>query len=121
MNDLQNLITLIKKVETWAEERNFYENATPTGQVGKTVEEAQELEDAILSLKRADTNEEWVDSMEHVLDGVGDTLVTLIILCMILDIHIEDTLQMAYNEIKDRKGQWSDGIFIKEEDLELPF
>lgn len=29
-----------------------------------------------------------------------------------------DCFQLAYNEIKDRKGRWIDGTFVKEEDLE---
>lgn len=30
---------------------------------------------------------------------------------------LEETLEMAYNEIKDRKGKMIDGVFVKEEDL----
>nr|DAQ28795.1 MAG TPA: NTP-PPase-like protein [Caudoviricetes sp.] len=29
-----------------------------------------------------------------------------------------DCFELAYNEIKDRKGKWIDGTFVKEEDLE---
>lgn len=29
-----------------------------------------------------------------------------------------DCFELAYNEIKDRKGRWIDGSFVKEEDLE---
>lgn len=28
-----------------------------------------------------------------------------------------DCFEVAYNEIKDRKGKWIDGTFVKEEDL----
>lgn len=28
-----------------------------------------------------------------------------------------DCFELAYNEIKDRKGKWIDGTFVKEEDL----
>lgn len=28
-----------------------------------------------------------------------------------------DCFELAYNEIKDRKGKWIDGSFVKEEDL----
>ena len=28
-----------------------------------------------------------------------------------------DCFEVAYNEIKDRKGKWIDGSFVKEEDL----
>ena len=28
-----------------------------------------------------------------------------------------NTFELAYQEIKDRKGHWIDGSFVKEEDL----
>lgn len=34
-----------------------------------------------------------------------------------LDYDFTDCLELAYNEIKDRKGRWIDGTFVKEEDL----
>lgn len=34
-----------------------------------------------------------------------------------LDYDFVDCFEIAYNEIKDRKGRWIDGTFVKEEDL----
>lgn len=34
-----------------------------------------------------------------------------------LDYDFTDCFETAYNEIKDRKGKWIDGTFVKEEDL----
>ena len=34
-----------------------------------------------------------------------------------LNYDFVDCFELAYNEIKDRKGKWSDGTFVKEEDL----
>lgn len=34
-----------------------------------------------------------------------------------LDYDFVECLELAYNEIKDRKGRWIDGSFVKEEDL----
>ena len=34
-----------------------------------------------------------------------------------LDYDFADCFEVAYNEIKDRKGEWIDGTFVKEEDL----
>ena len=34
-----------------------------------------------------------------------------------LDYDFADCFEIAYNEIKDRKGKWIDGSFVKEEDL----
>ena len=33
------------------------------------------------------------------------------------DYDFTDCFEIAYNEIKDRKGKWIDGTFVKEEDL----
>ena len=35
-----------------------------------------------------------------------------------LDYDFTDCFELAYNEIKDRKGRWVDGCFVKEEELE---
>ena len=34
-----------------------------------------------------------------------------------LDYDFTDCFELAYNEIKDRKGKWIDGTFVKEEEL----
>ena len=34
-----------------------------------------------------------------------------------LNCDFADCFELAYNEIKDRKGKWIDGTFVKEEDL----
>lgn len=34
-----------------------------------------------------------------------------------LDYDFEECFELAYQEIKDRKGRWIDGSFVKEEDL----
>ena len=34
-----------------------------------------------------------------------------------LDYDFTDCFELAYNEIKDRKGKWIDGCFVKEEEL----
>lgn len=34
-----------------------------------------------------------------------------------LGYSFEECFELAYNEIKDRKGRWIDGTFVKEEDL----
>jgi DNA-binding protein len=36
----------------------------------------------------------------------------------VLGYDFADCFEVAYNEIKDRKGKWIDGTFVKEEDLE---
>lgn len=41
----------------------------------------------------------------------------LIVICDLLDYKFEECFEMAYNEIKDRKGRWVKGVWIKEKDL----
>lgn len=60
---------LIKKVEQWAIDRNLH-TADSKGQALKVVEECTEM---MLAVKD--------DEIELILDGVGDTYVTMIILC----------------------------------------
>lgn len=88
----------------WAEARKIIPNATPQSQFLKAVAEMGELADAIN--KR---------DMDGIRDGVGDTLVCLINMCALLDIDVVDCLQLAYDEIKDRKGTLlPSGVFVKE-------
>ena len=54
---------------------------------------------------------------EDVIDGIGDILVTVIILSKQLGLDPTECLESAWNEIKDRKGKTIDGTFIKEEEL----
>lgn len=50
-------------------------------------------------------------------DGLGDMYVVMTILAMQQKVDVRDCIDMAYNEIKDRKGELVDGTFVKEEDL----
>lgn len=55
---------------------------------------------------------------EQIKDSIGDAYVTLVILAMQQGLDIKDCIKAAYEEIKDRKGETVDGVFIKEDDLE---
>ena len=88
----------------WAEARKIIPNSTARTQFMKAVSEMGELSDA---LGKGD--------MDGIKDGVGDVLVCLINMCALLDINMTDCLQLAYNEIKDRKGTLlPNGVFVKE-------
>ena len=68
------------------------------------------------------TNEEQLEAYRikdkaihnELVDGLGDTLVTLIILAAQYGLELEDCLEYAYNEIKDRTGKTVGGTFIKD-------
>lgn len=98
-------MTVIKNIEQWVRDRNL-QTGDPAKQICKTVEELGELAKAINKNK-----------LEEAKDGIGDTVVTLICISMQLGLDFNDCLELAYNEIKDRKGKLINGIFVKEEDL----
>ncbi|AYY65684.1 hypothetical protein CD034_03220 [Staphylococcus hominis subsp. hominis] len=96
---------LVKQVETWSVDKNLH-NGNPDRQALKFYEEAGEVAAA---LSRG--------QMDALTDGIGDTVVTLIILAQQHDMTLEECLQYAYDEIKDRKGEMRNGTFVKEADL----
>lgn len=96
---------LITKVEEWAKEKGL-EKADSSKQMLKTVEEVGEVAAAIA---RKDES--------ALRDGIGDVVVTLIILAMQNDMDLYECLNQAYTEIKGRTGKMVDGVFVKSEDL----
>lgn len=92
------------KVIQWGEARGIVQNSSPYAQALKTQEELDELCDAI---KKGDR--------EAMKDAYGDILVTLVMGCACADLDLVSCLELAYNEIKDRKGFLNkDGIFVKQ-------
>ena len=91
------------EVLNWANERGLLNPENKFMQMGKMVSEVGELCDAIIK-----------DDKNGQIDGIGDVLVTLIILANQLGYDIEDCLEVAYTEIKNRKGETINGTFIKE-------
>ena len=92
------------RVIRWAEARRIIPNSTPEAQMLKMVSEVGELADAINK-----------GNMDDIQDAVGDTLVCLINVCALLDIDPVDCLQVAYDQIKHRKGTLlPNGVFVKE-------
>lgn len=93
---------LVKLIEKWAREKNL-DIADPEKQMLKVVEEVA------AALARNNKND--------LRDGIGDVVVTLVILAMQNDMDLYECLNQAYNEIKDRKGKNVNGVFVKESDL----
>lgn len=96
---------LVEQVEAWSVDKNL-NNGNPDRQALKFYEEAGEVASA---LSRG--------QMDALKDGIGDTVVTLIILTQQHDMTLQECLQYAYDEIKGRKGKTINGTFIKEADL----
>lgn len=96
---------LTDKIRTWAIMRGL-DNADPSKQLLKLMEEVGEIASA---MARGD--------IAGVKDGIGDVQVVINILSTQIDSSIEECTQLAYNEIKDRKGEMVNGVFVKEDDL----
>lgn len=93
-------------IRVWAHQRNIIEGSTPQAQFVKLIEEIGELANGI-SKNRAD----------EIRDGLGDAVVVLTILASQYAYRLEDCIELAWTEIKDRKGRMVDGVFVKESDL----
>ena len=100
---------LQEKVIEWAKDRNILENSTAIKQIHKTREELYETLSALRDL------EQGRESILEVADGIGDMLVTIILLANIVGLDSVDCLADAYEEIKNRKGKMVDGLFVKDE------
>lgn len=101
-----NMELLAHRVEQWAKERGLDNPDNSTAQALKLFEEAGELAQAHLKEREADGK-----------DAVGDILVVLTIYCQQKGWSIAECFELAYNEIKNRKGKMVNGSFVKEGDL----
>jgi NTP pyrophosphatase (non-canonical NTP hydrolase) len=98
-----NYRELEEKVSQWADDKGILDKGTPIAQSEKTLEEAQEIKDALLSNDR-----------DELVDALGDTLVTLIIQAEMNNLDLLDCLETAYDVISKRSGKMVDGTFIKD-------
>lgn len=106
---MTNTITvdqLIKQVEQWSKDKELH-NADPNRQALKVWEESGEIGAALSRNK-----------LDDLKDGIGDTVVTLIILAQQHGWTLEECLAYAYEEIKDRRGETRNGTFVKDSDLD---
>lgn len=102
INEQWNLPELVELVEQWHWDRNLIDGATDKDQVLKLIQEVGELSDNVCK-------------QQDVADDIGDCLVVLINIAVRNQLTLENCLQVAYDDIKNRRGRMVDGIFIKEE------
>ena len=105
-SDKVSFSTLVQLIEYWSIDKVLNE-AESSKQMLKTIEECGEVAAA---LARSD--------QDALKDGIGDVVVTLIILAQQNDTNLHECLSIAYEEIKDRKGEMVDGVFVKEADIQ---
>ena len=110
MHEFMSYEKLQEKVIEWAKDRNILENSNAIKQISKTQEELYETLTALREL------EQGKESLLEVADGIGDMLVTIILLAKIVGLDSVDCLADAYEEIKNRKGKMVDGLFVKEKE-----
>ena len=90
-------------IRQWAEQRGLYNAGDPKTQTLKLMEEAGEICRAVLKKDEPE-----------IIDGIGDCVVVLTNLAHLCDTSIEECIEIAYNEIKDRKGKMDNGTFKKD-------
>ena len=99
-----NLELLELAVTQWHEDRNLIDGSDDKAQFCKLIQECGELSDNICKGK-------------DVRDDIGDIIVVLINIAARNNLSLNECLQLAYDDIKDRNGKMVDGVFVKGADL----
>lgn len=95
---------LILQVGNWAYDKGLVKRENAPKQMLKVMEEVGETAGALLKGNETELK-----------DGIGDSFVTLIILAEQLGYTPQECLEAAWEEIKNRKGETKDGVFVKDE------
>lgn len=93
-------------IRKWGSDRNIIQGTRPEKQFIKLMEEIGELAEGLAKNKP-----------ELIKDGIGDSVVVLVMIASQCGLTIEECIEEAWQTIKDRKGRMIDGIFVKEADL----
>lgn len=116
---------LSKLVIEWGESKGILDSSTPLRQLDKTQEELDETREALKKLNDFDYQRDFMedlgmptsnkeDILAEVKDGIGDMLVTIVLLAKMVDLDTTDCLNAAYDVIKGRTGNMVDGQFVKD-------
>ena len=95
--------SLIDSVTSWGRDKGLND---AKAQLNKTIEEVGEIAHEITRNK--------IFNNSLLVDAIGDTMVTLIILADICGYDISKCLESAYKEIANRKGKTENGTVVKE-------
>ena len=93
-----------EEIIQWGRDKGILEHSDSKTQCLKTMSEVGELADAVAK-------------GEGIEDHVGDIIVTLILLCELKGVEIDDCIEVAWEEIKNRQGKMQNGTFVKENKL----
>lgn len=95
----------------WASDRDLLSKGNIEGQSRKVSEEVTEMLLAAMKTLYNPSPNHYAE----LVDGIGDTLVTVIILSELFNCNPTRALGAAFDEIKDRTGTTIDGQFKKDE------
>jgi len=90
-------------IRTWAAARNLIHGSDPKSQMLKLAEEMGELAGALARGKETEAD-----------DAIGDMVVVLTILSSQRGVTIEQCIEGAWQEIKDRTGKMVNNVFVKD-------
>ena len=93
---------LTKLIIKWHHDRNLIEGSSDKDQVLKLMQELGELSDSVCKGK-------------DVKDDLGDMMVVMLNIMERQGISMEECLETAYNDIKDRKEEWLTEYLLKKE------
>lgn len=111
---------LQKSVVQWGADKGILDKATAWAQAGKTLEEVEELLEAVYNQKENKVNftnskGKLLNTKEEIQDAFGDILVTIILGAELQGMDLLDCLESAYNVISKRTGKMDNGQFVKDE------
>lgn len=89
-------------IRDWAKSKGIYEKGDSKTQCIKLMEEMGELSQSLLKKDIKETK-----------DAIGDCVVVLTSLARLCGLQIEDCINSAYDEIKNREGIMDNGTFKK--------
>jgi len=95
-------VNMFDNIRDWANKKGILSSGNPSTQYLKLMEEAGELAEGLLKNDDAE-----------IKDAIGDMVVVLTNLSALKGWNIEDCIQLAYDEIKDRVGVMENGTFVK--------
>lgn len=115
---------IIPLVNQWSIDKGIKDKATPLDQCRKTIEEVEELREALQAQSEdkeyfINSKGKKVNTSEEIKDALGDILVTIVIGAQLQNLDLSDCFQSAYNVIKSRTGKIQNGMFVKDEDVKL--
>ena len=101
INDI-NTNNLFEQIREWAKDKQITNKGDSKTQLVKLSEEVGELSKGILE-----------NNKDEIKDAIGDIIVVLTNLATLNNLKVEECINTAYKEIKDRKGKMVNGTFVK--------